>query len=212
VDPANPRALTYRTHRMGRDLQLWFVEGRDYRSPNATPPGPNKSIWGAEQSAWLRRTLRESDATFKVLVSPTPMVGPDDASKKDNHVNPQGFKDEADAFFAWLREAGIPPGRFYIVCGDRHWKYHSVHPTGYEEFCSGALNKENARSGRAPGSEGSTDPQGLIRQPYRNKVASGGFLQVAVQPGADARSTQIQFTYHDDDGTELYRHAHREGR
>ena len=28
---ADPKAVTYRTHRMGRDLQLWFVEGRDYR-------------------------------------------------------------------------------------------------------------------------------------------------------------------------------------
>ena len=52
-----------------RDLQLWFVEGRDYRSPNRMRDGPEKSIWGAEQRAWLQSTLRESDATFKIVAS-----------------------------------------------------------------------------------------------------------------------------------------------
>ena len=42
VDPEKPKAPTYRTHRMGRDLQLWFVEGRDHRSPNEMPDGPDK--------------------------------------------------------------------------------------------------------------------------------------------------------------------------
>lgn len=209
VDPADPRAVTYRTHRIGRDLQLWFVEGRDYRSPNAMPPGPGKTLWGAEQMAWLKRTLKESDATFKILVSPTPMVGPDDATKKDNHSNPAGFKHEGEAFFAWLHENGIAPGRFFVVCGDRHWKYHSVHPTGFEEFCSGALNRENARGGRAPGNAASTDPEGLIRQPYKDRGPSGGFLQVAVQSAAGATGAAIEFSHVDDTGAVLYRHVSR---
>ena len=31
VDPADPKAKTYRTYRINRDLQIWLVEGRDYR-------------------------------------------------------------------------------------------------------------------------------------------------------------------------------------
>jgi alkaline phosphatase D len=80
VEP-NSKNPTYRTHRMGKDLQLWFVEGRDYRSPNNMPDGPEKSLWGKEQREWLQRTLKESDATFKILISPTPMIGPDDGHK-----------------------------------------------------------------------------------------------------------------------------------
>ena len=38
---------------MNRSLQLWFVEGRDYRSANDDPDGPQKSIWGKEQRDWL---------------------------------------------------------------------------------------------------------------------------------------------------------------
>lgn len=207
VNPADPQAVTYRTLRMGRDLQLWFVEGRDYRSPNRMPDGPAKSIWGAAQKAWLQRTLKESDATFKILVSPTPLVGPDDASKLDNHVNPLGFRHEGEAFFAWLKDSGIAPGRFYIICGDRHWKYHSVHPSGYEELTCGALNRENSRMGRAPGDPQSTDPRALVRQIYTDATPSGGFLRVAVQPAAAGQAARIEFTQHDDGGKVLHTHA-----
>jgi alkaline phosphatase D len=209
VNPATPIAVTYRTHRMGRDLQLWFVEGRDYRSPNAMADGPAKTIWGVEQREWLQRTLKESDATFKILVSPTPLIGPDDGSKKDNQVNPQGFRHEGEAFLAWLKENGIAPGQFYIVCGDRHWKYHSKHATGFEELSCGALNKENSRLGRAPGDPKSTDPKSDVQQFYTDATPSGGFLRVAVQPASGRAGARIEFTHHDDQGAKLYQHVSR---
>ena len=73
---------SYRTFRWGRDLQIWFTEGRDFRSPNTMPDGPNKTIWGAAQKAWFKRTIQESDATWKLLISPTPLVGPDRGKKE----------------------------------------------------------------------------------------------------------------------------------
>ena len=173
VDSGKP---TYRTHRVSRKLQIWLTENRDYRSPNELADGPQKSIWGAEQREWLKATLKASDATWKILISPTPMVGPDDLQKIDNHADLRGFRHEADAFFAWLREHQI--GGLTIVCGDRHWQYHSVHPTGVEEFGCGALNDENARLGIAPGAKNGSDPQGLIKQPYTSPTPNGGFLQI----------------------------------
>lgn len=68
VDPKDTNAVTYRTHRINKHLQLWFVEGRDYRSPNKMPDGPEKSIWGNEQKEWLKRTLKESDARYAAPV------------------------------------------------------------------------------------------------------------------------------------------------
>jgi len=201
------RAPTYRTIRVGRDLQLWLVEGRDFRSSNRLPDGPEKTIWGVEQRAWLQRTLRESDATFKILVSPTPLIGPDDAYKKDNHVNADGFHHEGESFLAWLKSNGIPSNRFFIVCGDRHWKYHSRHPSGYEEFCCGALNRENSRLGRNPGDPKSTDPESRVKQFYTDKQPSGGFLHVTVKPDAAAAGSRLEFTHRDDRGVVLYQHA-----
>ena len=178
-----------------------------YRSPNATPDGPDKTIWGKHQKAWLKRTLKESKATFKLLISPTPMIGPDDLRKTDNHTNMGGFRHERDEFFGWLHETGIDRQNFYIICGDRHWQYHSVHPTGIEEFSCGALVDANSRLGRLPGDPQSTDPKALIKQPYYQTTRSGGFLMVKVAPTGDKQPAILTFVFYDERGKVL--HVHR---
>jgi arylsulfatase A-like enzyme/phosphodiesterase/alkaline phosphatase D-like protein len=198
-------AKTYRTHRVSRDLQIWFPENRMYRSPNAMEDGPGKSVWGEEQKAWLMKTLAESDATFKLLISPNPMVGPDDARKFDNHTNFNGFRHERDEFFAWLKEQGLDQN-FYLVCGDRHWQYHSIHPTGLEEFSCGALVDANSRPGRKPGDPKSTDPDGLIKQVYSQKTPSGGFLEIETSPAGGDTPATLTFRFHDEHGETLYEH------
>lgn len=189
---------TYRTHRVHRHLQLWFIEGRDHRSPNAMPDGPDKTIWGEEQRDWLRRTLKGSDAAWKVIITPTPMVGPDRDGKKDNHTNTRGFKQEADRFFAWLGENGVK--NVMSFCGDRHWQYHSVHPSGFEEFSCGALNDENAIRGEKPGGKNTTDPEGLIEQRFLYPEPTGGFLHVSI--GGNPATLRIAFV--DDEGRVLH--------
>ena len=124
---------TYRTIRWGKDLQIWLVEGRDYRSSNPMPDGPGKTIWGKEQLEWFKRTVTESEATFKVLISPTPLVGPDRENKNDNHSN-KGFQYEGNL----LREFMAGQGNMVSVCGDRHWQYISKDAeTGLLEFSCG---------------------------------------------------------------------------
>lgn len=189
---------TYRTHRVHKHLQLWFVEGRDYRSPNAMADGPDKTLWGVKQREWLQRTLKDSDATWKVIITPTPMVGPDRDSKMDNHTNTRGFRQEADRFFAWLKENGV--ANVMSFCGDRHWQYHSVHPTGFEEFSCGALNDENAIRGEKPGGGNTTDPEGLIDQRFMYSEPTGGFLHATVN--AETRDLRISFV--DDEGQVLH--------
>jgi len=210
VAPNDENPVTYRTHRISRDLQIWLTEGRDYRSPNMADPGPEKTMWGADQLAWLKETLLESDATFKILISPTPMVGPDDADqagrqaeghdqfKRDNHSNPFGFQYERDGFFDWLEEHDFLNKHFYIVTGDRHWQYYSIHPRGFEEFSSGALVDANSRLGRNPGDPESNDPDGQIRQPFSSPEPTGGFLEVTVTPGNEPAAS---FRWFDERGT-----------
>ncbi|MCA8990106.1 MAG: alkaline phosphatase D family protein, partial [Planctomycetaceae bacterium] len=198
LPPGDLDTPTYRTHRVQRHLQLWFLEGRDYRSDNKLEDGPGKSIWGKEQSAWLRKTLKESDADWKILITPTPMVGPDSKGKKDNHTNLGGFRHEAEEFFQWLNDEEI--AGVMTFCGDRHWQYHSIHPLGMNEFSCGALNDENAISGSRPGTPNSTDPMGLIKQPFHYTKPSGGFLYV----GVSARGT-LSIEFYNDEGESLYR-------
>jgi len=214
ADPAVPNPVTYRTHRINKDLQIWLTEGRDYRSPNMNRNDALKTLWGSEQLPWLHRTLRASDATFKILISPTPMIGPDDAEqagqpaeghdalKRDNHADPAGFQHKRDQFFDWLRNNGfLVDQNFFIICGDRHWQYHSIDPTGFEEFSTGALVDGNARLGRLPGDPNSTDPDALIDQPYTQSEAAGGFLHVTITPGERPTAT---IRFHDEYGVLLH--------
>ncbi|MAT14128.1 MAG: alkaline phosphatase [Planctomyces sp.] len=203
AEPGAEKPLTYRTHRVSKDLQIWLVENRLYRSPNDMPDGPEKTIWGAEQKAWLKRTLLESDASFKILISPTPMIGPDDAYKTDNHANTDGFQHERDEFFQWIKEHQLDEQGFYIMCGDRHWQYHSVFPNGIEEISCGALVDANARIGRSPGDPKSTDPEAKIKQPYNQTEESGGYVLVTVEPATGEHGPKLTFQWKDEHGTVL---------
>ena len=202
VDPEDRDPITYRRHRVSRDLEIWFVEGRDYRDPLDMPDSPDKTIWGDEQKAWLKQTLLDSDATFKLLISATPMVGPDDATKRDNHTNNNGYRYEGDEFFEWLQANEFSTNEFFIACGDRHWQYHAVHPSGYEEFSTGTLVDENSRLGVRPGDDNGTDPEGKIRHMYQYDEPTGGFLTVTVERDDDGAA--LTFEFYDEHGQVMY--------
>lgn len=183
----NPvRQPTYRTFRWGKGLQVWLLEGRDYRGRNSFPDGPGKSIWGFEQRAWLQAGLKSSDALFKLVISPTPLIGPDRASKRDNHSNAGGYQWERDRFFDWLRDNSVR--NVYFCNGDRHWQYHSRHRSGFQEFGAASLNAAilQAVPPLIPG----------VERPYGRSVA--GFLRVRILcTGPDADLPVIAFDHYD---------------
>jgi alkaline phosphatase D len=175
----------YRTFRWGKWLQVWLTEGRDYRTPNTIPDGPEKTIWGQEQKTWLKRTLADSDARWKVLITPTPIVGPDRSNKNDNHAN-AGFAHEGDEFRGWVRENC--PNNFFAVGGDRHWQYHSVHPeTGMHEFGCGPPSNRHAAGSPS-----------LDEAYHRYHAVRGGFLSVTIKDG------QVAFRHHNVRGNVVY--------
>jgi len=164
------RDSTYRTFRWGRGLQIWLVEERDFRSPNTMPDEPRKTIWGAEQKAWFKRSVGQSDATFRILISPTPLVDPGRTSKNDNHAN-AGFTHEGDE----LRQFVSKQKNMYVICGDRHWQYVSVDAkTGVREYSCGPASNKHAG--------GWSDDKRYPEHQYLN--VTGGFLAVTVdRPG-----------------------------
>jgi alkaline phosphatase D len=181
---------TWRTFRWGKGLQVWLLEGRDLRSPNNAPDGPAKTILGAEQKAWLKKTVEESDADWKIIVSPTPWVGPDRTTKNDNYAN-AGFATEGKEMRAWAGQKK----NVVVVCGDRHWQYHSVDATsGLHEFSTGPASDEHASG--TPGEDKS------IHKFHRVK---GGYVSVSVQP-AGATST-LTLKLHDVNGAPVYEYS-----
>lgn len=175
---------TWRTRRWGKHLQIWMVEGRDFRSANTDPDGPGKTIWGQAQKDWFKKTVDESEATFKILISPTPIVGPDRDSKSDNHSN-KVFKTEGDE----LRNFIADRKNLVVVCGDRHWQYMSIHPTtGVREYSCGPASDKHAGGWR----------QSDFRKDYHKYLnVIGGFLSATIEPGDQPTLT---FRYHDSNG------------
>lgn len=171
------RERTYRTIRWGKDLQIWLVEGRDYRSPNTMPDGPEKTIWGTEQKQWFKETVQASDATFRILISPTPIVGPDRENKKDNHSN-DSFAHEGNE----IREFIASQKNMVVICGDRHWQYISQDAeTGVREYSCGPASNEHAG--------GWKQENVLPEHEYLN--VTGGFLSATV----DRKKGKVSLTF-----------------
>jgi alkaline phosphatase D len=84
------------------------------------------------------------------------------------------------------------PDNFFVVCGDRHWQYHSVDPgTGIHEFATGAAS--DAHSSGTPGES---------RIYHRFHRVKGGFLSV------HATAAGITFRHHGETGEIVYEYQH----
>ncbi|MFB5600735.1 MAG: alkaline phosphatase D family protein [Nitrososphaeraceae archaeon] len=68
----------YRLFHWGSDLDLLILDARSDRSRNDLPDtiANNKTLLGKEQLAWLKNTLLNSDATWKVISSDVPLSIP----------------------------------------------------------------------------------------------------------------------------------------
>ena len=173
----------YRSLRYGKDLEIWFVEGRIFRNTDNVK-SPESSIWGPEQKAWFTESVKSSDATFKILMSPTPVVGPDRDSKKDNHANAT-YAAEGK----WLRGFIATQKNMYVVNGDRHWQYISKDSdSGILEFSQGPSSNEHAQGWK----------QEDKRPEHEFLRVDGGFLAVKVDRVATI--PEISFVHYDVDG------------
>lgn len=169
--PAPPSGQPmYRQFRWGSDVEIWLPDSRDYRTPNAEPDNPGKTIWGVEQKRWLKDTLSKSTARWKILVNPNPIIGPDHRRKNDNHAN-HAFAGEGREIRRWLQDH--ISGSVILMNGDRHWQYHSVDPeTGLNEFGCGPASDGHAVS---PSDGEDTRYHKFLR-------IKGGFVSARVDP------------------------------
>ncbi|HEX9734365.1 MAG TPA: alkaline phosphatase D family protein [Thermoanaerobaculia bacterium] len=68
----------YRSFRWGRDIELFLLDARSYRSVNdlSERPDHTKTMLGEAQLAWLIDGLTRSDASWKVVSSDVPLSVP----------------------------------------------------------------------------------------------------------------------------------------
>jgi alkaline phosphatase D len=187
--------LPYKTIRWGKDLQIWLVEGRNYRSKNSDPDGPGKTIWGKEQKEWLFNTLKGSDATFKLIITPGPILGPDREKKNDNYSN-IGFKYEGDEIRNFLKQFD----NVFICNGDRHWQYVTNIPgTTLWEFSCGASSDKHAEGW----------PPEDMRPEHRFLRVKGGFLKGSLYH--EGEKAILKFQHYDVGGNVVHEEIFEKG-
>jgi alkaline phosphatase D len=150
--PREDPGRLYRSFRWGALLEVFILDTRQYRSPNAAPDGPGKTMLGAAQRRWLLDSVSASRAVWKVVVSSVPLSVPTGGRAHDSwsSANRQGvpeehgtgFAVERDALLKTLRERGVK--NLVFLAGDVHHaeliRHHPTARWSFHEFIAGPLS------------------------------------------------------------------------
>jgi len=96
------------------DVDLFLLDDRWYRSANKLADAPDKTMFGAQQLAWLRNALVYSRATLKLVVNGSQMWNRANRFEGFNH-----YSYEQKAFGDWLVAQRVDGVMF--ASGDRHF-------------------------------------------------------------------------------------------
>lgn len=96
------------------DVDFFMLDGRWYRDPSGQPDGPDKTLLGKEQLAWLKQRLKSSRAVFKVIAC---------GSGWSSAKGPEGdawsaYLHERNALFDHIRDQRIDG--VILLSGDTH--------------------------------------------------------------------------------------------
>jgi len=117
------------------DVDFFMLDGRFYRT---NPFAESPTMLGPAQMSWLLGALRDSRATFKVIVSPVPWSF---ASKPGSRDTWNGFPEERGEIFSFLAAEKIEG--VLLLSADRHrseaWRIEAETPYPLYELSSSRL-------------------------------------------------------------------------
>jgi alkaline phosphatase D len=162
----------YRKIRYGLDLELYFLDTRQYRSRNADQDGPTKTMLGAAQLKWLLEGLSVSNATWKVIVTSVPLSVPKAGGPAvpgsdgwAGGTDGTGFERERQVIVDAIIERHI--ANVIFLGGDVHWVQANIYDPNQDgaadfyEFVSGPLS---AYYGRLAAPSPALHPTTLINE------------------------------------------------
>jgi alkaline phosphatase D len=179
------------------DVDLFLLDDRTYRYPNAYPDVPEKTMFGAAQFEWLKQALVSSRARIKIVAG-----GSQFWNSASRFEGLHRFPSEQKRLAEWLLAARIDGVIF--VSGDRHFgellKVARAGAYPLYEFTSSPLT--------------STPATKLDRAEHDNPDVVAGTLRTERQfglirisgPGSDRR---IALEAYDSNGAPLWRHELR---
>jgi len=103
------------------DVDLFLLDDRYYRDDDAAPPTPESTMLGARQLEWLKRSLLESQATFRLIVNGSRMLTDKISETRRGGEGWHNFPEERATFLNWLTTEHID-GVFF-VSGDIHYTH-----------------------------------------------------------------------------------------
>ncbi len=135
------------------DVHFIMLDGRYYREYGGRWSEDrerieNASMLGPVQKQWLKQTLRDSDATFKVVASPVPWKYDAKGTGRGRLDGWYGYADERDEIFSWITEHQIEG--VVLLSGDRHrsdaWLIEREDSYDFFEFSSAQFTNEHTHS------------------------------------------------------------------
>lgn len=127
-----PPGEIYRRYGIGPGLEVFHLDLRSHRDANGANDSPQRTMLGAQQRDWLLEGLRESTATFKLVLTSVPL---DYGTTGRDHW--AGFATERDQLLEAISEARLEGVVF--LSGDQHWLAVHHLPQGHKLFQTGAL-------------------------------------------------------------------------
>jgi alkaline phosphatase D len=174
------------------DVDLFLLDDRYHRSANRLLDGPDKTMFGAAQLAWLRNALVSSNAPIKLVANGSQLWNRASRFEGWNH-----YATEQRAFADWLMAQKIDG--LIFLSGDRHFTelLRIERPGAYplHEFTSSPLTS------------GTFDPPGERSNPDivpGTYVVKRQFGMIRVTGPGNAR--RVAFESYDQKGERLWRH------
>jgi alkaline phosphatase D len=201
LPPAEEAGRLYRKVRWGKLVELFILDTRQYRSPNAETDGPSKTMLGPAQRRWLVEGVAGSAAAWKVVVSSVSLSIPTGRDARDSWTNANllgipepgaGFAAERTAILKAFHERKVK-NLLWVVADVHHAELirHAPWPGfAFHELVAGPLS---AVPGRPRPLDQGLQPSSLF--------AHGGeetFGSVAVDP------TGLTVTFYDRSGQALF--------
>jgi alkaline phosphatase D len=196
----------HRSLRWGRLLEVFVLDTRQYRSDNAAPDGPAKTMLGAGQRQWLLDAVPASTAVWKLIVSSVPLAIPTGRpERRDSWSNASifglvlesgtGFATERDAILRHFRDRDVK--NLVFVAADVHHaeiiRHQPARDWTFHELIAGPLS---AAPGRPRPLDERLRPHSLFAQ-----GGLANFGEVAVDPA------RLVVRLMDEQGSVLFTHT-----
>lgn len=135
----------YRRLRWGREVEVFVLDGRQYADPLEAPDGPDKSLLGVEQRDWLIEGVTGSSATWKILVTSSPLsVLRSVEPPQDDYAS---YEHELRLLVEAFRDAGVTD--VVWLTADVHWGQAIEYPDwGFWEFVGSPIGANPRKAPR----------------------------------------------------------------